>query len=157
MPRQRYSAEFKAKVALEALKGTKTINQIVSETGLHATQINLWKKQARDGLNAVFTQRVEKGEQKQERLLSELYQKIGRLEMELDWLKKNQVWSIKQKRKLIEPKHPAISLERQCDLLGLNRSTYYYQPAQETVYNEELMRKLDEQYTRHPPSMEFGE
>ncbi len=88
MPRKRHSSEFKAKVALEALKGTKTINQIASETGVHATQINTWKKQAREGLNAVFSDRGGSRERQQDGLLSELYQKIGRLEMELDWVKK---------------------------------------------------------------------
>ena len=49
MQRKRHTPDFKAKVALEALKGTKTINEIASEMGIHATQITQWKKQAQEG------------------------------------------------------------------------------------------------------------
>jgi putative transposase len=51
---------------------------------------------------------------------------------------------------LIEPDHEKLSIVRQCELLGLNRSSYYYQAASETEYNEYLMRKLDEQFTKTP-------
>lgn len=54
------------------------------------------------------------------------------------------------KRTLIEPEHPALSLRRQCELLGLNRSTWYYEPASESAENLRLMRLIDEQYTRTP-------
>ena len=50
----------------------------------------------------------------------------------------------------MEPDHPTISLRRQCELLGLNRSTLYYQPAQESAYNLQLMRLIDEQYLKTP-------
>ncbi|MFN5514230.1 MAG: transposase [Cyanobacteriota bacterium] len=56
--KKHHSTEFKAKVALEALRGLKTINEISSETGVHATQINTWKKQAREGLKEIFLQKV---------------------------------------------------------------------------------------------------
>jgi putative transposase len=54
------------------------------------------------------------------------------------------------KRALIEPEHPELSLRRQCELVGLNRSSWYYQPARESPLNLLLMRLLDEQYTRTP-------
>jgi len=54
------------------------------------------------------------------------------------------------KRGLIEPDHPALSIRRQCELLGLNRAGYYYQPATETPLNLQLMRVLDEQYLKTP-------
>ena len=54
------------------------------------------------------------------------------------------------KRLLIEPNHPALSIRRQCDLLRLNRATYYYEPATETPFNLTLMRLIDEEYTAHP-------
>jgi putative transposase len=88
MQRKNHSAEFKAKVALEALKGLKTINEISKETGIHATQINNWKKQAREGLKEIFLQKGGKKQDNQEPLIDQLYQQIGRLQMELDWLKK---------------------------------------------------------------------
>jgi putative transposase len=53
-------------------------------------------------------------------------------------------------RLLVEPGHPQLSVRRQCELLGLSRSSLYYQPAEETAENLRLMRLLDEEYTRHP-------
>ncbi len=64
--------------------------------------------------------------------------------------KKNLELPLESKRRLIEPEHPEISIVRQCELLGINRSSYYYEAAQESFYNEYLMRKLDEQYTQTP-------
>jgi transposase-like protein len=86
--RKRYSAELKAKVALEAIKGHKTANEIASEYGVHPTQIAQWKKQALEELPQVFSSRREKAEQAEEELKAALYQQIGQLKMELEWLKK---------------------------------------------------------------------
>jgi putative transposase len=54
------------------------------------------------------------------------------------------------KRAMIEPNHPELSIRRQCELVGLNRASYYYQPATTTEQNLELMRLLDEQYLKTP-------
>jgi transposase-like protein len=88
MQRKQHSAEFKAKVALEALKGLKTINELASEHGVHPTQINQWKKQAQEGLSSLFSERRSRQEKNQEELTDSLYQQIGQLTVELDWLKK---------------------------------------------------------------------
>jgi transposase-like protein len=88
MPRKRHSAEVKAKVALEAIKGQKTANEIAAEYGVHPTQIAQWKKQVLDELPQVFSQRREKGEKAEEELRAALYQQIGQLKVELDWVKK---------------------------------------------------------------------
>ncbi len=58
--------------------------------------------------------------------------------------------SCEQKRRLIEPGPPALSVRRQCELLGLSRSSPYYEPAGETAENLRLMRLIDEQYTARP-------
>lgn len=58
--------------------------------------------------------------------------------------------SVTEKRALIEPDHPVISLRRQCELIGLTRSGYYREPVRESVENLELMKLIDEEYTRHP-------
>jgi len=68
----------------------------------------------------------------------------------LTGLKKNLAWSIEDKRRVIEPWNAVIPVSRQCDLLGLPRSSYYYQPCRDNSYNELLMRMIDEQYTRRP-------
>jgi transposase-like protein len=86
--RNNYSAEFKARVALEALKGHKTINELVSHFGVHPTQINKWKNHLLTELPQMFSNRREKREQGHEALQAQLYQQIGQLKVELDWLKK---------------------------------------------------------------------
>jgi len=68
----------------------------------------------------------------------------------LTGLKKNQDLTVEQKRKAIEPNHKKIPICRQCELLGLNRSSLYYKPSGETEYNEQLMRLIDEQYVKTP-------
>jgi len=75
-------------VALEAAKGEKTIAQLSSEFGVHANQIRQWRKQLLEELPRLFSDRRRKQEKDDEELRSELYQQIGRLKVELDWLKK---------------------------------------------------------------------
>jgi len=86
--RKRYNASFKAKVALEAIRGERTISEIASETGVHPNQISKWKKQALEELPDIFSGGKKKREHSSEELESELYKHIGQLKVELDWLKK---------------------------------------------------------------------
>ena len=86
--RRRYSAEYKFKVALEAAKGTKTLAEIASETGVHPNQISQWKSQLLEDGAHVFSSNSARQQREFEKLESELYEQIGRLRMELEWLKK---------------------------------------------------------------------
>jgi transposase len=86
--RRAHGAAFKAKVALEAVKGEKTIAQLSSEAGVHANQIRQWRKQLLEELPRIFSDRRRKEDREREDLVSELYQQIGQLKVELDWLKK---------------------------------------------------------------------
>jgi putative transposase len=70
--------------------------------------------------------------------------------MELEWLKKKLPRSTEVKRAMIETEHPPLSVRRQCELVGLNRAPFYRQPRGETPTNLELMRLIDETYTRTP-------
>ena len=81
---------------------------------------------------------------------AELFEQIGRLKLELEWVKKKRPSSCEHKRPLIEAGHPELSVRRQCTLLGLNRASLYYEPAGETPENLRLMRLIDEQYTARP-------
>jgi transposase-like protein len=86
--RRRFSAEFKFKVALEAAKGLKTLNELSSEFGVHPNQISEWKRQLLESGPTVFSNPAARKQQEQEALQAELYEQIGRLKMELEWLKK---------------------------------------------------------------------
>lgn len=86
--RNNYSAEFKTKIALAAIKGEKTINEIASIYGIHPNQVINWKKQAVEAIPDAFSSKRERVEKSDEELKSQLYQQIGQLKVELDWLKK---------------------------------------------------------------------
>lgn len=88
MGRKKFTATFKAKVAIEALKGHKTITELSSEFGVHATQINTWKKQLIDGSESMFSDKNQKTLKSIRAKIEQLYTQIGRQQVELDWLKK---------------------------------------------------------------------
>ena len=87
-PRRSHSAQFRAKVALAAVKADKTTAELSQEFQVHPTQITKWKKQLTDGLPEIFSLRRNQSFQEQQALTDQLYQQIGRLKVELDWLKK---------------------------------------------------------------------
>ncbi len=87
--RKRHSGEFKAKVALEALKGLKTVNELGAQYGVHPTQISQWKRQLGAEAKEIFGSRRLKEVRDQEVVQASLYEEIGRLKMELEWVKKN--------------------------------------------------------------------
>lgn len=86
--RKSYTTAFKVKVALEAIKGQRTINEIATHYGVHPNMVTQWKKQAIESLPDVFSARRERDVQEEEALKADLYQQIGQLKVELDWLKK---------------------------------------------------------------------
>lgn len=89
--RKQYSGQFKFKVALEAAKGTKTINQLASETGVHPTQIGQWKRQLLEEGVEMFSRNGSRGQPVAAEVETELYEQIGRLKMELEWVKKKAI------------------------------------------------------------------
>ena len=86
--RKNFSGDFKAKVALEAIRGIKTVNQVGQEFGVHPTQVGLWKKELQEQACNLFD--AKRGPKPVDPSSSpeRLYSEIGRLKMELDWLKK---------------------------------------------------------------------
>lgn len=85
---KQYSAQEKAKVAMEAIKGDLTISQISSQYGVHATQIARWKKEALEAMISGFQIRPKATDTTQSELIRKLYEQIGQLIVERDWLKK---------------------------------------------------------------------
>ncbi len=98
-PRRRHSSAFKARVALEAVKGQKTLKELAGEFGVHPAQITQWKRRLLDASPGIFEsgsairrereqEQREQEQREQERLVEQLYQQIGQLQMEVDWLQK---------------------------------------------------------------------
>lgn len=88
MMRKKFEAGFKAKVALEAFRGEKTLSQISSEYGVHANLISRWKQELLQGAAGVFENRNNKQDNGQEEKIEKLYKSIGEMKVENDWLKK---------------------------------------------------------------------
>ena len=86
--RKNHDSAFKAKVALEAIKGERTMAQISSEYGVHVNQIRQWRQKLLEELPGVFSDRRQKKDKETEEMTSELYRQIGQLKVELDWVKK---------------------------------------------------------------------
>jgi transposase-like protein len=86
--RKVHTAAFKARVALAALKGDRTVNELAGHYGVHATLIHAWKKQLLAGAEEVFSSPARAASADAEARQAELFEQIGRLKMELEWMKK---------------------------------------------------------------------
>ena len=84
--RRRFTAEFKAKVALEALRGDRTVHEIATRHKVHPNQVSTWKRQAIDGLGDVFSNGADKAQADREVEIHDLHAKIGELTVERDFL-----------------------------------------------------------------------
>ena len=87
--RKRHAASFKAKVALEAAKQSKTVAELAKAYQVHPVQISQWKKQLLDGIESLFQDGRRRDHDTSEAVQAELYERIGRLDMEVAWLKKS--------------------------------------------------------------------
>ena len=87
-PRKRHSHEFKAKVALEAVKGVKTSSELAAEFGVHPVQIAQWKKHLQEGSPQLFLPGGKAVTDGRDALIEQLYQQVGQLQMEVTWLRK---------------------------------------------------------------------
>jgi transposase len=87
--RKTHTAAFKAQVALAAIKGDRTVNELAGQFGVHPTLIHGWKKQLLAGAGAVFANGPRPAEADAEARTTELFEQIGRLKMELEWVKKS--------------------------------------------------------------------
>ncbi|MGL5262226.1 MAG: IS3 family transposase [Bacteroides sp.] len=148
--RRVYSAEFKSRVALEAIKGDLTLSELSSKYGVHQTMISKWKSVALDGLLATFS-----GDQQQKtdpaKEMKELHAKIGELTMERGFfaisLQSLQIG--KRSLKSLIKSDINLAIRRQCALLGVSSTLYYYKPVVKS-YNVELSRLIDEQFMKTP-------
>lgn len=86
--RRMFTATFKSRVALDAVKGLKTVAEISKQHGVHPTQVALWKKQLVENMASLFEAGSAKADKSDEPESSHLYEEIGRLKVQLEWLKK---------------------------------------------------------------------
>jgi putative transposase len=87
--KKQFSAEYKVKVAIEAIKGMKSTSEIASAYSVHPTQIGFWKQQLIEGAPRLFTDKRAKDGKTPERMIDELYRVIGKRDIEIEWMKKN--------------------------------------------------------------------
>jgi len=149
--RRQHSPDLKARVGLEALKGLEPVHAIAAKYQVHPVQVSQWKKEAAERLPEVFAGKADHDAAAAKEREKELYEEIGRLKMQLEWLKKKLASSsVEERRRMIEPEHPGLPITLPCELLGLARASYYHRPEPETDQNLQLMRVIDETYLAYP-------
>ncbi|QPC93088.1 IS3 family transposase (plasmid) [Mesorhizobium sp. INR15] len=149
--RRRFTADFKAKVALEAIRGERTISELATKHQLHPNQITQWKRQAIENLAKAFDDKAADAQVGREAEVTKLHAKIGQLVVERDFLAKNlRSLSLDRRRMMINPDHPRLSIRRQCELVSISRASFYRQPVDETPETLKLMRVIDEAFMEMP-------
>jgi len=143
--RKQHNPVFKAKVALEALKGERTVTELASRFDIHPTMIHQWKKALVDGASDVFEcGGTPKAPPPDKEALKNLHAKIGKLTVERYFLAE------KLRRAMIEWDHPKLAIIKQCHLLSISRSIYYHEPKGESTENLNLMFEINRQFLNTP-------
>jgi putative transposase len=139
---------------MEAISGRKTLQEIAADHAIHPIQVSQWKKQLLEGAGDLFSKgRKDKEKGDLQNREAELFQEIGKLKMELEWIKKSlSSSSAHELRRLVDQNHPQLSIRRQCELLGLPKSTLYYKPVPVRAETLRIMARIDAWYLEDPAS-----
>jgi len=143
-----YTSKQKAQIVLEILKEERSIAQIASEYGIHPNRLYKWKAQAVENLPGLFEEE-RKGEKalkvEYDRQLKELYTEIGKLTTQLSWLKKNLASNLLRSERLalLERGSAELLLVVQAKLLGLCRSSLYYEPVGPSAREIAIKHRID--------------
>jgi len=150
--RRVFSGEFKAKVALEAVKEGKTISELAQIFQVHPNLIISWKKEFLAKAEKVFEKGKDEANQikKLEQEKAELIQQIGQLTVDNNWLKKASMTPLPIRKSMINKQDGAMSICRQCSLLNISRSTLYYTPSGGNDKDLQVMKELDFLYMEDP-------
>ncbi|MEI8633063.1 IS3 family transposase [Vibrio sp. PP-XX7] len=146
--RRNHSPEFKAKVALAAAKGDKTITELAQQYNLHPNQITNWKRELLDNAATIFSSGSHSGKDNSEDM-DKLHAKIGQLTMENDFSQSARSLDRAQRKDALD-KTDSLSVKQQCKLLNIARSTAYYRPAGLSDEELELRRMIDEIHLAFP-------
>jgi putative transposase len=125
--RKTYTPSFKAKVVLEAIRDKKTSAELADRYKIHPVQVRNWKVIATRRMPDLFTNRKKDDDQEKERQIQSLNRQVDQLQKELNWLRQNLDLSHKERVSLIKRKDLDIAVCRQAELLGISRSSVYYQ------------------------------
>jgi len=143
--RKQQSAEFKARVAMAALSGEKTLAELSAEFGVHPTMISNWKQELVKRAGELFARgNKAPAVEEAQKVIDDLHRKIGQLQVECDFLAGSA-----ERRAMIAPE-AGLSVSRQCALLGIARSSFYYRPRPESAEELELLKRLDRMFTDNP-------
>lgn len=151
--RKQYSAEYKTKVALELLQGDLTVAQVASKYDITAKSLGDWKKQFLENASLAFdVSGATKAYKEEIETLKEendaLAKKLGKTTIERDWaVGKLKSLDLSNKKDLVDSKLNDLPVARQCEMIGLNRSTLYYEAKPIHQYDLKIMRRIDEIYT----------
>ena len=149
--RRQFTSQFKAKVAMEAMKGQRTIGELAGLYQVHPSRIAAWKKHLVEYSAMAFEESsVQGSDRSPPALMAQLYEQIGRLQVELSWLKKSLDWTPDQKRQAVDADHPRLSMRRQCERLGLSASSLYYHRVPVDPEDLIIMGLIDRQYLETP-------
>ena len=149
--RRNHDAGFKARVALEAVKGERTVSELAAEYGVHPTMIHQWKKALLEGAADIFERGgKKKAEVDEETVRVAARQDRGAGRGQRFFVQKAQALDRQVRRGMIERNHPTLSIGAQCRLLSISRSSFYYEPQGETEMNLALMRLIDKQFLETP-------
>ena len=159
MTKRSFSPEYKVKIVMEVLEGKHLAGEIAAENGINPKLLSSWKQEFLQNAHKAFSTSKEAAEAARQLMEAEsreqeLMAKIGVLTMENDWLKKNLRKSTDAKeRTLMVEKGSGMAVSRQCELLGIHRSRFYYEPkmpsADEAEYFDLLRRMIDFWHTKH--------
>ncbi|HAS3901125.1 IS3 family transposase [Vibrio cholerae] len=147
--RRNHSPEFKAKVALDAAKGDKTVAELAQKYNLHANQISTWKKELLENAVMIFATENHTGKESSEDV-DKLHAKIGQLTMENGFFGQSARSLDRAQRKSSLIKSTPLPIKRQCELLNIARSTAYYQPIGLSAEEIALRRMIDEIHLQYP-------
>ena len=146
-PRRNHSADFKAKVALAAIRGEKTLIELSQQFDVHPNQITQWKAQLLDGAAGVFGSETRGDSQGPAVDLTVLHAKIGELTLENDFLAGQGGFA--ERKAMIDRSHD-LPITRQARMLNVSRGSVYYRPRAPSTADLALMRRIDELHLDFP-------